>query len=165
MSKSAAFILDTKGFDKMVEALGKDRRKPVLKNAMMKGASLVRENIRSTYKGMKPASDLDQAIVSYIYPSGEGAVVRRFYVKGGMGKNFDKEGPIYRSYILNFLEKGAKDRQTKGKGKRYAGKRLNRGSIPALKFFQRGRGRSRARAFKEIERYLLVELAKQAMRA
>lgn len=165
MSKSAAFILDAKGFDKMVEALGKDRRKPVLKSAMMKGASLVRENIRSTYKGMKPASDLDQAIVSYIYPSGEGAVVRRFYVKGGMGKNFDKEGPIYRSYILNFLEKGAKDRQTKGRGKRYAGKRLNRGSVPALKFFQRGRGRSRARAFKEIERHLLVELAKQAMKA
>jgi hypothetical protein len=163
MSKSAAFILDTKGFDKMVEALNKDKREPVLKSAMMKGASLVRENIRSTYKGMKPASDLDQAIVSYIYPSGEGAVVRRFYVKGGMGKNFDKEGPIYRSYILNFLEKGAKDRQTKGKGKRYAGKRLNRGSIPALKFFQRGR--SRAKAFKEIERYLLVELAKQAMKA
>lgn len=164
MSKSAAFILDTRGLDRMVNALNKENRLPVLKNAMAKGSNLVRENIRSAYKGMKPASDLDQAIVSYVYPSGEGAVVRRFYVKGGMGKNFDKEGPIYRSYILNFLEKGAKGRHTKGKGKRYAGKKLNRGSIPALKFFQRGRGRSRAKAFKEVERYLLVELAKQAMK-
>lgn len=71
MSKSAAFILDTKGLDRMVNALNKENRLPVLKNAMAKGSGLVRENIRSAYKGMKPASDLDQAIVSYVYPSGE----------------------------------------------------------------------------------------------
>lgn len=165
MSKSAAFVLDTKGFDKMVAALAPDRRRPVLEKAMAQGSSLVRENIRKTYKAMKPASNLDEGIFSYVYPSGEGAVVRRFYVKGGAGKGFDPKGPLYRSYILNFLEKGARDRKTKGKGMRYAGKQLNRGSIPALKFFQKGRNRSRSRAFKEIERYLLTELAKQARKA
>lgn len=168
MSKSAAFILDTKGFDRMMAALAPDRRRPVLESAMAQGSSLVRENIRKTYKAMKPASNLDEGIFSYVYPSGEGAVVRRFYVKGGAGKGFDPKGSLYRSYILNFLEKGARDRKTKGKGRVRRGKKyynLSRGSIPALKFFQKGRNRSRSRAFKEIERYLLTELAKQARKA
>jgi hypothetical protein len=116
------------------------------------------------YKSKKPDSDLDKAILVHIYPDGEGAVVRRHYVKGGQGRNYQSNDPLYRAYILNFLEKGAKDRKTKGKGWRYAGQKLNRGSIPALKFFSKGRGRSRNKSLKEIERILLVGLAQQAMK-
>lgn len=161
--KSAAIILDTKGYDKIVAALSPEKRKPVLDEAMRAGAGIVQKSIRTVYKTAKPDSNLDKAIVRYIYPSAEGAIVRRFYVKGGMGRNYSGDSPFYRSYILNFLEKGAQDRKTKGRGK-YHGMQLNRGSIPPLKFFSKGRSRARNKAFKEIERILLVGLAKQAMK-
>lgn len=163
MGKAAAFILETKGFDKMVEALSPEKRKPVLKEAMLRGGGIVQRTIRSVYKESKPGSNLGKGILLHLYPSAEGATVRRLYVPGGAGKRYAKGSPYYRSYILNFLNAGAKDRYTKGKG-RYYGKTLSRGSIPALKFFQKGRNKARNKAFAEIERYLLVELAKQARR-
>lgn len=164
MRRTAAFILDTQGLDKMLEAVNPDNRKHVLRKAMNEGSALVQKNIRSVYKGLKPDSDLDKAIVRYTFPSAEGAVVRRFYVKRGRGQDYESTSPLFRSYVLNFLEQGAKSRQTRGKGKRYSGQRLNRGSVPALRFFRKGRNRSRKKAFKEIERIILTELAKQAQR-
>lgn len=160
--RSAALLLDRHGFDKMVENLSPENRKEVLKEAMLAGASAVQKSIRSIYRNQKPDSNLDKAIVLYIYPSGEGAVVRRFYVKGGQGRMYNPNSPQYRSYILNFLEQGASDRKTKGKKGRYAGKELNRGSIPALRFFRRGRTRGKRLALKEIEKILISKLTKQA---
>lgn len=164
MAKTA-IVLDKLGFDKMMEAINEKNRKRVLRDAMLIGGTFVQRKIRAVYKSAKPDSDLDRAILVHLFPSGEGAVVRRLYVPGGAGKKYGAGTPYYRSYILNFLEKGAKERRTKGRGKirngpKYAG--LNRGSIPALRFFARGRGRSLNKAFKEMERYVLVELAKQA---
>lgn len=165
ISKRAAFLFDTHGFDKMVEALSKENREPALSKAMFTGARMVQENIRKAYKSAKPNSNLGDAIMFHVYPSYEGAAVRRFYVKGGVGLNFGKESPLYRSYVLNFLEKGAKERLTKGKlGSRYPRQRLNRGSIPALKFFQKGKNRGRNKILKAIEKVLTEELAKQAMK-
>ena len=161
-SKSSALLLDTKGFDKMVNALSHDKRTPVLKEAMLRGGMVAREKIRASYQRKKPDSELYKAILVHLYPSGEGAVVRRLYVKGGTGDKFPKDSPYYRSYILNFLEKGAKPRTTKGKGRRYAGQMLNRGSIQAMRFFSRSRGPAMKKALKEMERYILVELAKMA---
>ena len=97
--------------------------------------------------------------------SGEGGGVRRYYVKGGMGAKYGSQSPKYRAYILNFLEHGATDRKTKGKGRvrrgmEWAG--LNRGSIPALKFFRKGWGASRNKAVKEMERVLLKKIAELA---
>lgn len=168
ISKRAAFLLDTQGFDKLVEALSKENREPALKKAMFTGARMVQENIRKAYKSAKPNSKLGDAIMFHAYPSYEGTVVRRFYVKGGVGMQFGKDSPLYRSYILNFLEKGASDRRTRGKGKVRRGMKyynLSRGSIPALKFFQKGKNRGRNKIFKAIEKVLTEELAKQAMKA
>ena len=162
LRRSSAFILDAEGIDKMLNALSPERRAPVLRKAMTEGAHFVKRNIRSVYKGLKPNSDLDKGIVAYVYPSGEGAIVRRFYIKGGAGKNYSGDNPLYRAYILNFLEKGAQNRVTKGKGKKFRWINKSRGSIPALKFFQRGRTKSKARFFKDTERMILTELAKQA---
>jgi hypothetical protein len=164
IAKSQYLSIDTKGLDKLVDNLSKKNRTPVLKKAMWHGASIVQKSIRSVYKSQKPNSDLDNAITMHIYPDGEGAVVRRYYIKGGQGRNYSSDDPLYRAYILNFLEKGAKDRKTKGKGRRYAGLELNRGTIPALKFFSKGRSRSRSRAMKEIEKILLEALSTQAMK-
>lgn len=163
-SRSSALLLDTKGLDRMINALSPEKRTPVLKEAMLRGGMAAREKIRTRYQRSKPGSDLYEAIQLHLYPSGEGAVVRRLYVKGGTGNKFSKDSPYYRSYILNFLEKGAVARKTRGKGQRYAGKVLNRGSIPALKFFQKGRYAGLKAAFKTMERYVLTELAKIAQK-
>lgn len=160
--KSAAFILDQRGFDRLVDNLSLENRKAALEKAMLAGALIVQKSVRNVYKSLKPNSDLDEAILVHLYPSREGAVVRRLYVKGGAGNKYGSDTPYYRSYILNFINAGAKDRRTRGKKGRYAGMQLNRGSIPATKFFQKGRNKAKNPAFKEIERILLVELAKQA---
>lgn len=161
--KGLGIALDTKGFDKMLEAIDKKHRIPALKEALYVGVGMVQNKIRTNYKTAKPSSNLDQAIVPYMYPSGEGAGVRRWYVKGGMGARYGRTSPIYRAYILNFLEKGAINRVTKGKGRKqrganYAGR--NRGSIPALRFFRRGWSSTKNKALKEMERLLLIKIAK-----
>jgi hypothetical protein len=162
MARIAQMSLDQKGFDKMVAALSPENRKKSVARALRAGAEIVRNKIRSNYAKIKPDSDLGKAIVLYEFPSGEGMVVRRFYKKGGNRRptSDEKASPLYRSYILNFIEQGAADRRTKGRGKVRRG--LNRGSIPAYKFFRKGYSGSRNKAFKEIERVLLQELAKQA---
>lgn len=152
--------LDQRGFDKMVANLSPENRKKGVARALRAGAEIVQNKIRRNYEKIKPDSDLGKAIVLYEFPSGEGMVVRRFYKKGGNRPSDEKASPLYRSYILNFIEQGASDRRTKGKGKFRQG--LNRGSIPAYKFFRKGYNSSRNKAFKEIERVLLTELAKQA---
>ena len=162
MRKSAALLLDTKGFDLLVQRLDKASREPALKEAMVKGASIVQKKVRDVYKAAKPSSNLDQAIVMHIYPSAEGAVVRRFYLKGGMGRGFDKTSPLYRSYILNFWERGTKERYTKGRGSRYARQSIYRGALPAIKFLQKGISSSKRMAFREIEKILLTKLEKIA---
>ena len=166
MAKIAQMSLDQRGFDKMVEALSPENRKKAVARALLAGAKVVQNKIRSNYERIKPDSDLGKAIVLYKFPSGEGVVVRRFYKKGSKRPVSDeeKEDPLYRGYILNFIEQGASDRRPKGKGKirngsKWAG--LNRGSIPTYKFFRKGYTSSRNKAFKEIERILLQELAKQ----
>lgn len=169
MAKIAQMSLDQRGFDKMVEALSPENRKKGVARALRAGANIVQNKIRSNYERIKPDSDLGKAIVLYEFPSGEGAIVRRFYKKGSKRPESDEEkkNPFYRSYILNFIEKGATDRRTKGKGKIRSGANwsgLNRGSIPAYKFFRKGFTSSRNKAFKEIEKILLQELAKQARR-
>lgn len=165
MARELGFSFDMRGFDKMVEAVSRDKRKDVVAHAMRAGANIIQNKIRSNYKKLKPGSNLDKAIVLYEYPSGEGAIVRRFYVKGGLGNKYDKDGPIYRSYILNYIEKGATDRRTKGKGPKRNGPKyrgLNRGSIPATGFFRKGYNSSKNKAAKEIERLILSAIAKQA---
>ena len=165
MARALGIALDTKGFDKMIEAIDEEHRKPALKEAMYVGVGIVRSTIRAKYRAAKPQSNLDEAIVPFMYPTGEGGGVRRFYVKGGMGNQFGAQSPAYRAYILNFLEKGATDRRTKGKGRvrrgaKFAG--LNRGSIPALRFFRKGWSASRNKAVKEMERVLLKKIAELA---
>lgn len=169
MAKIAQMSLDQRGFDKMVEALSPENRKKGVARALRAGANIVQNKIRSNYERIKPDSELGKAIVLYEFPSGEGVVVRRFYKKGSKrpASDEEKKNPLYRSYILNFIEKGATDRRTKGKGKirngaNWAG--LNRGSIPTYRFFRKGFTSSRNKAFKEIEKILLQELAKQARR-
>lgn len=169
MARELGFALDTKGFDKMIEALAPDRRKETTARALRAGANIVQNKIRSNYKKLKPKSDLDEAIVMYEYPSGEGAVVRRFYEKGSKrpATADEKESPFSRAYVLNFIEQGATDRKTKGKGQKRIGPQyrgLNRGSIPRYRFFRKGYNSSKNKALKEIERILLAELAKQARR-
>lgn len=163
--KGAALAVDPEGFNRMLNNLSPENRKPALRAAMIQGGAEILGNIRRAYKRVKPNSNLDSAVVMEIYPSGEGAVVRRFYVKGGVGDGFPKDGSFFRSYILNFVDKGATDRRTKGKGKKYRGMRyfnLSRGSIPASNFFSRGRRQGRSRIYKRMERTLLVALANQA---
>lgn len=161
MARIAQMSLDQRGFDKMVANLSPENRKKGVARALRAGAEIVQNKIRGNYAKIKPDSDLGKAIVLYEFPSGEGMVVRRFYKKGGNQPTSDeKASPLYRSYILNFIEQGASDRRTKGKGKFRQG--LSRGSIPAYKFFRKGYNSSRNKAFKEIERVLLQELAKQA---
>ena len=165
MARELGFSFDMKGYDKMVEAVSRDKRKDVVSHALRAGANIIQNKIRSNYRRLKPNSNLDKAIVLYEYPSGEGAIVRRFYVKGGLGSKYDKDGPIYRSYILNYIENGARDRKTKGKGPKRNGPRyrgLNRGSIPATRFFRKGYNSSKNKAAKEIERLILSAIAKQA---
>lgn len=167
MAKIAQMSLDQRGFDKMVANLSAENRKKGVARALRAGANIVQNKIRSNYEKIKPDSDLGKAIVLYEFPSGEGAIVRRFYKKGSKRPATDdeKRSPFYRSYILNFIEQGATDRKTKGKGQKRIGPQyrgLNRGSIPAYKFFRKGYNSSRNKAFKEIERVLLQELAKQA---
>lgn len=167
MAKIAQMSLDQRGFDKMVANLSAENRKKGVARALRAGANIVQNKIRSNYKKLKPKSDLDEAIVLCEFPSGEGAIVRRFYKKGSKrpATEDEKRSPFYRSYILNFIEQGATDRRTKGKGQKRLGPQyrgLNRGSIPAYKFFRKGYNSSRNKAFKEIERVLLQELAKQA---
>ena len=169
MAKIAQMSLDQRGFDKMVEALSPENRKKGVARALRAGANIVQNKIRSNYERIKPESELGKAIVLYEFPSGEGVVVRRYYKKGSKrpASDEEKKNPLYRGYILNFIEQGASDRRTKGKGKirngsKWAG--LNRGSIPTYKFFRKGYTSSRNKAFKEIERVLLQELAKQVRR-
>ena len=159
--------LDQKGFDKMVAALSPENRKKSVARALRAGAEVVQNKIRGNYAKIKPDSDLGKAIVLYEFPSGEGAIVRRFYMKGSKRPATDdeKKSPFWRAYVLNFIEQGATDRKTKGKGQKRIGPQyrgLNRGSIPAYKFFRKGYNSSKNKAFKEIERVLLTELAKQA---
>ena len=160
MARELGFSFDMKGFDKMLESVSRDNRKKVVSHALRAGANIIQNKIRSNYKKLKPDSNLDKAIVLYEYPSGEGAIVRRFYVKRGLGGKYSKNGPIYRSYILNYIESGAKDRYTNGKGKFPRG--LYRGSIPATRFFRKGYNSSKNKAAKEIERLILTAIAKQA---
>lgn len=165
MARALGIALDTKGFDKMIEAIDERHRTPALKEAMYTGVGIVRAKIREKYAIAKPKSKLGEAIVPFMYPTGEGGGVRRYYVKGGMGNSFGSQSPAYRAYILNFLEKGANDRRTKGRGRirrgaKFAG--LNRGSIPALRFFKKGWSASRNRAVKEMERVLLKKIAELA---
>lgn len=167
MAKIAQMSLDQRGFDKMVAALSPENRKKGVARALRAGAEIVQNKIRGNYEKIKPNSDLGKAIVLYEFPSGEGAIVRRFHKKGSKLPETDdeKKSPFYRAYILNFIEQGATDRKTKGKGQKRIGSQyrgLNRGSIPAYKFFRKGYNSSRNKAFKEIERILLTELAKQA---
>lgn len=162
MARALGIALDTKGFDKMLQSIDKEHRKPALKEAMYVGVGIARAKIRERYHDAKPNSNLGEAIVPFMYPSGEGAGVRRFYVKGGLGNRYDSQSPKYRAYILNFLEQGATDRRTKGKGRIRHGRNyfgLNRGSIPALKFFRKGWNASRNKAVKEMERVLLKKIA------
>ena len=160
MAKAVGVAFDSKGFDKMVEALSPERRKPILKDVMLRGAYIIRNKIREKYKSIKSDSNLDQAIVVHLYPSNEGAVIRRYYVKGGTSRNYDSDDPKLRAYILNFIEQGATDRKLRGRGKYPQG--TNRGSIPRYRFFRKGYNAGKNRAMKEIERTLLQELAKQA---
>lgn len=160
--KTFAALVDDSGFERILANLAPEKRVPVMQTAMLRGAVIVQKKVRSVWKASHPDSDLDRAILIGLYPSGEGAVARRHYVKGGEGRDMDKRDPKYRAYILNFFENGTKPRTTKGKiGSKYPRKRLNRGAIKALKMFAKGYSRRNA-AIKEIERYLLVELAKQA---
>ena len=160
MARTAGVAFDTKGFDKMLDNLSPESRKPILKDVMLKGAYIIRGKIREKYKGLKSNSNLDEAIVVHLYPSHEGAVVRRYYVKGGTARNYEADNPFLRAYILNFIDKGATDRKLKGGGKYPKG--TNRGSIPATRFFRKGYNSGKNRALKEIERTLLQEIAKQA---
>lgn len=161
----AGIYIDRTGFDKMLANIAPEKRKPIAKQAMLAGASVVKWSIRKAYKTAKPNSNLDKAIVTYVYPSGEGSVARRFYIKGGTAGRYPPRSHHYRSYILNFLEKGATDRETEGKiGSRWPMRRLNRGSIPALYFFKKGARRARKKTRIEVERFLLREIAKQARR-
>lgn len=164
MARYGLLTLDKRGLDKMFGALSSENRKPALQRAMLAGAQVIQSGIRRNFSRIRPGSSLGAAIWVEVFPSGEGAVVRRFYVKGGMGSAFSKDGPFYRSYILNFFEKGAQNRQTKGQGVKYRGKVMNRGSIPAYNFFSKGFSSSRNKAFKEMERIALQEIAKQARR-
>lgn len=162
-----AFALDMRGFDRMIAAVSKEHRVTALKKAMYSSGGVVLNKIRSNYRSLKPRSDLWNAIVPFMYPSGEGVGVRRYYIKSGDGKHYDQKSPKYRAYILNFIERGASARKTKGKGRRYRGAKyagLNRGSVPAAHFFQRGWNSSRERAFKEMERIILKEIAALARR-
>lgn len=164
MARIMQMSLDQRGFDRMVEALAPENRAKVARKALRAGANIIQNKVRSNYKRIKPDSDLDKAIVLYEFPSGEGAIVRRFFKKA-MSRRDDTTSPFRRAYILNYIENGAQNRKTKGKGKvrrgpNWAG--LNRGSIPAYRFFRKGYNGSKNKAFKEIERVLLVELAKQA---
>lgn len=170
MARNLGFALDSKGFDKMIEALSPENRKESTAKALRAGATIVQEKIRNNYSKLKPKSNLGRAIVLYGYPSGEGAVVRRFYKKGSKrpATADDKKSPFYRAYILNFIEQGATDRRTKGRGQKRRGGNyygLNRGSIPATKFFRKGYNSSKNKSLKEIERVLLTEIAKQARKA
>ena len=167
MARELGFALDTKGFDKMIEALSPENRKKGTAKALRMGASVVRSKIRSNYEKIKPDSDLGRAIVLYEFPSGEGAIVRRFYKRGSKrpATEDEKKSPFYRAYILNFIEQGATDRKTKGKGQKRIGpnyRGLNRGSIPRYRFFRKGYNSAKNKALKEIERVLLTEIAKQA---
>lgn len=166
MAKILQMSFDQRGFDRMVSALSPANRKEGVVRALRAGAKVIQDKIRSNYSRIKPKSDLGDAIVLYEFPSGEGAIVRRFYKKGSRRPDSDeKKSPFYRAYILNFIEKGATDRKTKGKGRVRSGVRyrgLNRGSIPAYNFFRRGYNSSRNKAFKEIERVLLQEISRQA---
>ena len=164
MARIMQMSLDQRGFDRMVEALAPENRAKVTRKALRAGANIIQNKVRSNYKRIKSDSDLDKAIVLYEFPSGEGAIVRRFFKKA-MQQKGDSKSPFHRAYILNFIEQGAQYRRTKGKGKTRRGSNwagLNRGSIPAYRFFRKGYNSSRNKAFKEIERILLVELAKQA---
>ena len=162
LRKSAGFLLDSKGFDRMIENLSKEKRTPVLKAAMTKGAVIIRDSVRGKYSASKPNSDLYKGIVKYVYKSGEGAIVRRFYTKAG--KSFqDKKSPLWRSYILNFWEKGTIQRLTKGKfGSRYPRQRLNRGALKGIRFFSKGVSSSKNKAYRNMENFVLRQIAKQA---
>lgn len=170
MAKMLQFSLDQRELDRMVEALKPENRKAGVARALRAGANIMQNKVRSNYQRIMPGSDLYKAIHLYEFPSGEGMVLRRFYVKGGVGAKYkmgegSDAGPLYRSYILNFIEHGAVDRRTKGNGKKRFGVKhrgLNRGSIPAYRFFRKGVTGSRNKAFKEVERQLLIEIAKQA---
>lgn len=163
MAKKAMKI-DVSGFERMINNISPENRKGAMKYAMSGGAQIVQKRVRNVWKRAHQGSDLDQAILYGLYDSGEGAVIRRHYVKGGMGRNMNRRDPKYRSYILNFFENGTKPRQTKGKiGSRWPQNRLNRGLVKALGMFRKGANSTALnQAMKEIERRLLVELAKQA---
>lgn len=148
------YDLDAAGFERMASNLDKKNRAKVLQEAMYRGGSFVRKTVRTVYKESKPQSTLGNAIMLHIYPSGEGAVVRRFYVKGGEGHKFNSKSDFFRAYILNILEKGGKDRKTR--------RNYNRGTVPALRFFAKGTSRAKEGALGIIRRYLQVELIKQA---
>lgn len=148
------FDLDAEGFERMSRNLDPKNRAKVLREAMYRGGSFVRKTVRTVYKESKPQSTLGNAIMLHIFPSGEGAVVRRFYVKGGQGHKFSKKSDFYRAYILNILEKGGKDRKTR--------RGYNRGTAPALRFFSRGTRRAKKNAMNIIRQYLENELIKQA---
>ena len=151
-----AFLLEDEGFKELADRLSPQNRRRALQDAMHAGGVFVRKTVRDVYKAGKPNSTLYNAIVLNLFPTGEGAIVRRFYVKGGTGELLKSNSDLLRGYILNFVEKGAKNRKTR--------KGYNRGSIRAFRFFRRGVARSKNGAIELIRQSLLAALEKQANR-
>lgn len=152
--RGRAFLLEDKGLKEMADRLSPQNRKKALRIAMREGGSFVQKKVQTVYREAKPTSTLYNAIVLHLYPSGEGAIVRRAYIKGGSGKLFEKNSDLYRAYILNFVEKGTGQRKTK--------KGYNRGGYKGIFFFRKGVNRARNTAINKIRAVLLAALEKQA---
>lgn len=145
-------MLEDKGLKEMADRLSPQNRKKALRIAMREGGSFVQKKVQTVYREAKPTSTLYNAIVLHLFPSGEGAVVRR--AKGGSGKLFEKNSDLYRAYILNFVEKGTGQRKTE--------KEYNRGGYKGIFFFRKGVNRARNTAINKIRAVLLAALEKQA---
>ena len=59
MARALGIALDTKGFDKMIEAIDEEHRKPALKEAMYTGVGIVRAKIREKYHAAKPQNQVE----------------------------------------------------------------------------------------------------------
>lgn len=151
----ARFTINANGYNELVKRLAPERRKAIASAALLQGATFVRNVIRNNYRSLKPDSELWRGYVLYLFPSGTGAVVRRFYAKKRTGS-----GTLDRAYILNFIEKGATNRTTRGRGRYKSG--LNRGSLPAYHVFSRGSRQAKEGALGLIRRKLLTEIAKMS---
>ncbi len=127
--------IDDREVQQMLSRLDAKSLRKVTKSAFKQGAGVILRQAQRNYKALFPGSDLHCALVAMPWKSGLGAWVKKLgkRSKKKRDKMREKYGDVFsRAYVLDILERGSGERQSRGRSQVKLGRR---GRVKAYRFF------------------------------